>query len=244
MAAMLIVVGILATLFVTVVTLFTLGTVAAAVVLVAIVIAIGVALRAGGTAARAMLAVQAVLLIGSLAFLGFSTWRIVGAVTDTEGVVDPPDAASLASAEAKLDAAESEGGFRIELTEAELAAVFQDTLAESENNPIQGVGLTILDPSGDRAGSIRLDVRFKGGGLTGRGRVGASLRDGEIRLEIQEVQLGNFSLPGLARSAMNRLIESLLDDLNQRLLETDAEIQALEIGGGRVLIVGTQTGEQ
>ena len=125
------------------------------------------------------------------------------------------------------------------LTEAELGAVLQDTLTESEDNPIRRVDLTIVDGEGDQPGHIDFTVAFKNGSLTGDGRIGATLDAGQIDLEIQDVSLGRLSLPGIATGAMEDLVESVLD-LNERLAESKADIQLLDIGEGRVHVVGTQ----
>lgn len=239
MAVLLVLVGLLAIVATAAVALFTVGAVgavAAAVVLGAIVV---YALFVARGFRALALAITALALVGSTGFAGWTGYQLYAGLTNFSGDVDAPDAAALASAQAKLDEAQAAGGFRVELTEAELTAVLQDTLAGSSDNPIRRVDLAVIDGSGDAPGVLAFDVQFKNGSLTGSGRIAAGLDRGAIELEVQEVSLGRLSLPGLATNAMNEIIETVLD-LNERLAEFKADVQALEVGGGRVLVVGTQ----
>jgi hypothetical protein len=240
-SALLVLLGILALLAAALAALFTIGTVVAVVVVVAIIAVTAYALGAGGGVARGASVALAVVFIVATAFLGYTAWQITGALASTSGETDPPDAAVLASAERKLDAAQGLAGFRIELTEEELGAVLQDALSDADENPIRRVDLEIVDGSADQPGSIDFLLAFKNGGLTGNGSVGATLDAGRIELEVRDVTLGNLALPGIARGAMGDVIETVFN-LNDRLAEVGADVQALEIGQGRVLIVGAQAG--
>ena len=238
---MLIMLGMLALLAAALAALFTVGTIVAVAVVVVIAAATVYGVRVGGGIARGVLAGQGVVLVASLAFMGITAFQIVQALGDTSGEVDPPNAAALASANAKLDGVEGFGGFSVTLTQDELVAVLQDTLREADSNPIRSVELTIVDPTPDAPGVVDFTINFKGGGLSGNGSVAASLDAGRIELEVRDVTLGNLALPGIARGAVNDLVDTVLD-LNERLADVGADVQLLEIGQGRVLIVGAQAG--
>lgn len=241
MTALLILLGILALFFATVATLFTVGTVVALVVVIVIVAATVYGVRAGGGAARTVIGAQAVVFLLAVGFLGFTGFQVVRALGATSGESDTPNVAALASADRKLDTAEQVAGFRLELTRDELVAVLLDSLRESDDNPIRSVDLTIVDGEGDLPGVIDFTITFKGGGLKGNGRVGATLDAGRIELDVRDVSLGNLSLPGIARGAMADVVDTVLN-LNDRLADAGADVQSLEIGNDRVLIVGAQTG--
>jgi lysophospholipase L1-like esterase len=239
MAALLILLAILAAVVGGAVALFTIGTIGAVVVVVLVLALAAYGIYAKGPMLRAAAGVSALVFVGALAFGGFSAFQAFSALTGFDGPTDPPDAAALASAEAKLDAAERQAGFRVELTEQELTAVLQDTLADATDNPIRRVDITIVDGSGGSQGTIEFTATFKRGSLTGSGRVGATLDAGAIVLDVQDVSLGNLTLPGLATGAMEDLVDTILD-LNTRLADYQADVQSLTIGGGRVLVTGTQ----
>ncbi|MDA1004636.1 MAG: GDSL-type esterase/lipase family protein [Chloroflexi bacterium] len=238
---LLIFLGILALLFAAVATAFTVGSVVAVIVVLVIVAATIYAVRAGGGVARAVLGAQAVVFLLAVGFLGFTAFQVVRALNANSGESDSPNATTLASADRKLDAAQQVAGFRLELTRDELVAVLLDSLRESDDNPIRSVELTIVDGEGDLPGVVDFTMTFKGGGLKGSGRIGASLDAGRIELDIHDVSMGNLSLPGIARGAVSDVVDTVLN-LNDRLAAAGADVQALEIGNDRVLIVGAQTG--
>ena len=167
-----------------------------------------------------------------------SGYQLFSALTDTSGPADAPNAADLASANAKLDAVDDDAGFRIELTEAELTAVLQEAVADSDDTPIRAITLDVVDGD-DGNGTLKFEVHFKSGSITGDGEVGAKLEAGALEIEIIDVGIGNLTLPGVATGAIEDIIDTVLD-VNERLAENKADIQAIEIGSDRVLIVGTQ----
>lgn len=219
--------------------LFTIGSVGAVAVVLAIVLVAGVALYLRGTLLKIAAAVTAVVALGAIGFGGYSALQLASALGSFDGEVDPADPAALASGEAKLDQAETQAGFRIELTEAELTAIMQDTLADAEENPIRRVDLAVVDGEDGEQGALEFDIAFKNGSLSGNGRVSATLDVGAINIEVQEVSLGSLSLPGIASGAVEEIVDTVLD-LNERLAEVRADVQSLEIGNGRVLVTGTQ----
>lgn len=241
MAILVVLVGLLAAVAAGAVLLFTVGAVAAVVGVVAILALVGVALFVVQTIRTVALAALGVVLVVALGFGGLSAYQLYSGLADFNGPADAADPAALASATAKMDAAKAEAGFRVELTQQELGAVLQDALVSAEDNPIRRVDLTVVDGEDGEPGVIDFAVTFKNGSLSGDGRVGAKLDAGELQIEVHEVSLGRLSLPGVATGAMEELIKTVLD-LNDRLAESRADVQAVEIGGGRVLVVGTTGG--
>ena len=238
MAALLVILALLAAVLGGAIALFTIGTIGAIGVAVGVVALAVLGLRARGGLLTAALAVSGLVAVGALGFGGFSAMQLFSALGNFDGPVDPADPAALAAAEAKLDTAQEQAGFRVELTEEELTAILQDTLTEAQDNPLRRVDVRIVDRDGG-PGAIEFTATFKNGSLTGEGRVAATLDAGAINLEVEEVSLGNLSLPGIATGAMEDLVETVLD-LNGRLAEVRADVQSLEVGDGRVLVIGTQ----
>jgi lysophospholipase L1-like esterase len=236
----LVLVGIFTALFAAVVALFTIGDTIALVVLVAVMVAAGYGLFATRAVARSILGVMLVLGVGSVAFVGWAAFTLISAFTETEGTVLPPDPSALESARQKIDDAEFTAGFRIELTEAEMTAYLLDALADNEDNPLASVVLDVVDGKDGEQGVVRFTVEFKGGGVDGEGAVSAVLESGAVQIELEKVEVGALQVPGLAKGAIEDLIDNVAD-LNEALLQAGADVQALEIGGDRVLVVGTTT---
>ncbi len=190
--------------------------------------------------ARWILALVTLVFLGALAFGGWSGYQIYQALTTTEGPVQRPDAAALASARAKVDAATDTAAFRLELTEEEMTAYTLDALSDNADNPLEGVVLDVVDRPGEAQGLVEFTATFKGGGVEGTGAVTAELDAGAVRIELEKVEVGAFELPGIAESALEDLVESVAD-LNSALEGAGADVQSIEIGGDRVIVVGTQT---
>lgn len=218
---------------------FTIGTVGGIAVVLAVVAIAGIALYLRGTLLKIATAITAVVALAAIGFGGYGALQIASALGSFDGPADPPDAAALSSGQAKLDAAETQAGFRVELTQEELTAIMQDTLAGADENPIRRVDLTVVDGEDGDNGSLEFQMTFKSGSLTGHGRVGATLGAGAINIEVEDVSLGSFSLPGLANGAMEEIVDTVLD-VNDRLADFRADVQSIEIGNGRVVVTGTQ----
>ena len=241
MTALLVILGILAALFTAVVTLFTAGTIPAVTAFV-IVLAIMVAgIMLAGAIKKLILAGLAILLIGMLGFGGFSGYQLYSALTDTSGPADPPDPTALFAAEAKLDSIEDDAGFRVELTEAELTAYLQDAVATEEDSPIRAITLDVVDAENGNNGEVQFEVTFKGGGVTGDGAVSAHIDAGAVTIEIRRVNIGNLSLPDIATGAVEDIIETVLD-LNEKLVEAQADVQAIEIADDSIVVIGAISG--
>ena len=224
--------------------LFTVGEVwAVAAIIVVLLFAIG-ALFAEKPLPMALVVVFPIALVGSVAYGGYNAYQLVQALTDESGPTDPADPDALASVEAKLDAIDTQAGFRIELTEAEMTAFLQDGLAENDT-PIRAVFVDALAPGeGDEQGELRFEAAFKSGGLSAEGRVSYELRDGGFSVELLEIDVGAFRIPGVVLGALDDLVNGVLDvnDVNDVLAEERATVQSVEVTDTSVVIVGTQAG--
>ena len=242
MTALLVVLGVLATVVGGVLALLVLGEIVAVIVALVFIGGLVYALRWAPAGVRKGLAAAfgAVFLLAG-AYGGYVGYTLASAFSGTDGPVDPADPAALASAQRKLDAAEEESGFSLELTADELTAVMQDALAEDTDHPLRSVTLTVEDGAGEENGTVHFEAKFKNGSLTASGRVGAALDAGAVQVEVLEVGLGAVKIPAVGRAALEDLVETVTD-LNSRLEEQGADIQVIRIGGGSVHIVGTQRG--
>ncbi|MFN0096042.1 MAG: GDSL-type esterase/lipase family protein [Dehalococcoidia bacterium] len=233
------VVGLLAILAATGVTLFTVGEVPAAAVAALLVVAVFYVLLKLKHLAGKLVLLMAVVAVASLGYGGWSAFQVARSLTGTGGEVDPADPTKLAAANEKIDSARGAAGFRVELSEEELAAVLQDALAGNDDNPLRNVTLTLV--GGEDGGPGHIDFRgtFKRGSTTAKGRVEAKAEDGRVEFSLKQADLGSFKMPGLARGALNDLVETITD-LNSRLEEQNADVQLLEIRDGVAVIAGVQ----
>jgi len=219
--------------------LFTIGDFPAVAVFVTIfggAIAAALAHRRG--LARGVFASLVVVLIGSIAITGYGTAQILAVVASPgTGTAAPADQAALAAAESKLDSSEGSSAFRLELTEIELNAVLQDGL-NTGNNPFARVTIDITNATGD-PGRVDFVGVFKNGSLEAAGTLSADVVDGTLQLEILEVDVGIFSMPTVARGAVEDMIANLAD-LEAALAEEGADVQSIVIGDNRVVVTGTQ----
>jgi lysophospholipase L1-like esterase len=239
MAVLLVLAGIIAALVGGAVGALTLGqTAGVAIALLALVLTIA-ALSVARALAKLVLALLVAVIVAAVAFGGLGFAQVLAAVRNTTGPADAPDPVALAAANQKLDAAENQGGFRVQLTEAEIQAVLQEALAAADASPVRRIDLEVVDGPTPETGVLGFRATFKGGDLGASGRIGARLDEGAIALDIQEVTLGRFSAPGLARGAVEDLIRAVVD-INDRLAEQKASLQSLTIGRGQVVAVGTQ----
>ena len=188
-----------------------------------------------------LIAIALVLGFGGGAyFIGDQAVSIYQAITQTDGPVDPADPALLAEADAKLDEAAEEAGFRIELHEMEITSYLQNGLTEIENNPVRRVDVDIIDAvvSG-KEGTITIGGEFKSGDIDFQGTIGVTLTAGAVQVEVLELNLGALELPGIGKSAIEDLLAEVAD-LNAILTEVRADVQSIEVGNDRILVTGTQ----
>jgi lysophospholipase L1-like esterase len=196
------------------------------------------AVRMEAGAQRAVGLGMVVLFLAGGAYLTTQVLSLISALTTTEGPADPADPAALAAAESKIDEITDDAGFRIELTETEIQAVAQDSLS-SEDSPLKRIVVDIVDGEGGEPGTIAFTGEFKSGGLSITGVVGASIDAGAAEVEVISVDAGSFTLPGVAKGAIEDVIEEI-SDLNTILSENRATVQSLTLANDMLVVTGTQ----
>ncbi|NNL70498.1 MAG: SGNH/GDSL hydrolase family protein [Acidimicrobiia bacterium] len=219
--------------------LLTAGETAAAVVFIGILAASLAALFANRTVLRGLLIAMMVVFLGSTAFLGRGVAQLITALTTTDGPVDPADPAALATAAEKVDGAKTGPSFRLELTEDEMTAYVLDGLRAVEDNPLRLVAFDVVDGENGEPGRLDFAARFKGGGVEASGQIAIGLDRGALQVELADVSVGSFDMPGLARSSLEDLVERVAD-FNTTLEEFQVDVQSIELGSDRLVITGTQ----
>ncbi len=239
--AALVFVGLFASLAAALLALLLWGEFPAAIVLVLIVGAVAaLASFASPSVERIALFGLSAVLIGSIAVLGVGIAQIAAALlADQTGPPEPADPALLFLADEKIEAAAADPAFRLELTEDELNAVLQDALAETDT-PFRRVSIVITNDIGD-PGRIDFEGVFKSGDLSVNGTLEAEVVSGTIDLEIVDVDVGLFTVPGVGRSAIEDMIESVAD-LEAAIAEEGADIQEITIGAHAIVITGVNPG--
>jgi lysophospholipase L1-like esterase len=238
----LIVVGILAALSAGALALLTVGesyalATAATVAVTSVVIAFSASVRL----ARGILVLLILTLAGTLTISAYGTIQVLAALAGSQsGPVEPADASMLAEAERKIDQSVIDKTFRIELTESELNAVLQDSLAETDT-PFSRISVDIRNEVGEPA-LIGFAGNFKNGRLQVDGELTASTAGGQLELELVSADVGMFTMPGIARDAVEDMIGRVAD-LNRALAEEGADVQSVVIGGDSIVVTGVATGE-
>ncbi len=227
-----VVIGLLATLFT--------GSLVVGVIVFLVVLGVGIY---GATAAkagvlRAIGLTMIFLFLAGGAFIGWQVAQLVSAFTNTEGPADPADPVALAAALEKIDAITDDAGFRIDLSETEIQAVVQDSLSDGDS-PLARILVDIVDGEGDEPGTIVFTGDFKSGSVSIEGVVAARIEAGAAKVEVVSVEAGAFTLPGIAKGAIEDIIEEV-SDLNAILAENRATVQSLTLANDRLLITGTQ----
>ena len=223
--------------------LFTIGetyavVTAATILVTSLVIAFTASLLLG----RMVLAVLIVAFAGSLTIGAFGAIQIVAALAgDQSGPVEPPNPDALASAEHKIDQSADDNTFRVELSEGELNAVLQDALAEVDT-PFSRITLDILNTVSEPA-LVGFRGEFKNGRLAVEGELTAQTVGGQMQVELLEADVGMFTMPGVARDAVEDMIGRVAD-LNRALAEEGADMQSVVIGDDVITVTGvTSDGE-
>ena len=223
--------------------LFTLGEGAAIFVAGSILVgAILTAALGGRRVARSVLTFLAIALVGSLAIGGYGVAQIVIALTGSSDGPPPPrpDPVLLDRATEKIDAEMDTGAFRLELTEEELNAVLQDALAEADN-PFRRVTVDITNQIGD-PGRLEFVGEFREGRLDVEGTLETIVESGSMDVKILDIEVGMFTVPGVARSALEDMIGDLAD-LQTSLAEEGADVQDIQIGDDRIVVTGINRGD-
>ena len=221
------------------------GSTALAVFFGFVVLAAGLVGAFGGKAVLARSIATALFLLTVLGgwWVADNVISLYQAFTFTEGPADPADPVALAAAEEKIGAFDDDGAFRLELDEEEIEAVIQNGLSDAES-PLRRVSVDIVDPDPESElenGTLEFVGDFKNEELTATGVVTATLDAGAVQVEIIDLDLGSMTLPGIAEGAIEDLVASVAD-LNKALEENRADVQSIDIGNDRIVIVGTQGG--
>ena len=223
--------------------LFTLGP-GAAIILGGTVLLAGIltAALAGRNVARGVLSALFLVLVTSAGVIAYGVAQIVLAFTGgSDGLPAPrPDAAVLRRASEKLEAEGEAAAFRLDLSEEELNAVLQDALAEADN-PFRRVTVDITNKAGE-PGRLEFLGEFKNGSLDVAGTLETTVEAGRLGVEILRVEVGMFTVPGVARSALEDMIGDLAD-LQTSLAAEGADVQDIVIGDDHFVITGTNRGD-
>jgi lysophospholipase L1-like esterase len=192
-------------------------------------------------AQRGLLTVGLVALAGGIAVGAWGAYTVVNALGTTEGPVAEPNAGMLASADAKIDSAADATAFRLVLTEDELRAYSLDALRNEPDNPIADITFDVVPGDASSGGELRFDAELKSGGTTTQGTVAAELDGGSVKIDVRDVGLGAFQVPGLAKGAIEDLVARVAD-FDAILSERRADVQAIDFTDDTIVIVGTQAG--
>lgn len=239
MKAAVLVFGFLTALIVGLIALFTLGELAAVLAFL-VVLGTSVWVAAAGSAllVRRFVILSVLLLLAGSSLIVWQGLAILEALTGTDGPADPADPVLLAAAHGKINRLSAEGGFSLELSDEEIEAVIQDALNDGAS-PLARVAVDVVDGTDGGPGSLHFTGEFKTGNLTVNGVASASISAGAVEVKLDTVDMGMVTLPGLAKNAVADLFESIAD-LNDTLARTQADVQSVELGEGRLLITGTQ----
>lgn len=221
--------------------LFTIGetyaVVTAAIILVTSVV---IAFTASAFLGRIVLALLILTLAGTVLTGAYGAIQVLAALAgDQSGPTDPADPDVLARAEFKIDQSTEDSTFRVTLSESELNAVLQDSLAETDT-PFQRIAVDIANAVGDPA-LIGFVGDFRNGRLTVTGELAAETRGGQLELELLNADVGMFTLPGVARDAVEDMIGRVAD-LNRALAEEGADVQSVVIGDDSIVVTGVTNG--
>ncbi len=236
--ATIVILGIFAAAAAALLALLTLGETAA--IATAVVVIIGSALGAwllGPRAGRSAVVVLSFVLVGSLGVIGYGAYQLLAAFAGAGSAqpVATADPAALSAADEKISATEGDSAFRLELSESELNALLQDALG-SISTPFRAVTIDILNAGGE-PGRIGFVGEFKNGNLDVDGVLSAEVSGGNLELMVIDAGAGIFSMPGVAREAVEDMIASVAD-LEQALAAEGADVQNIVIGDERVVVTG------
>jgi lysophospholipase L1-like esterase len=191
------------------------------------------------------------VLIAELAVSAWAGWLVydnvrgvLTALSTTQGPVAVADAADLAAAQQQLDDAAGQSSFRLELSEDELTAVLQESLAQADQ-PLRSIAVDIVDGSAPGRGAIDFTGEFKSGDYRVTGTLAVAVSAGAVQVELGSVELGSLRLPGFARGAVAGYIDHLLDSveqINALLADAQVDVQSIIIGNDRLVVTGVQQG--
>jgi hypothetical protein len=230
--------GALAAAVIAIILLFTAGENAAILGFLTLIGVTALAVAVGGIGVMRWFTRGAVtVLVAGTAVAAWQAALIIHALTGTGGAVADADPAALASAQAKVEILREPGDFRLELTEAEIEAIIQDGLPD--DTPLQRVRVRIVDGVDGLPGTIHFTGTFKRGGLEARGVATASVESGAVEVRLDSVEMGLVTVPGIAAAALDELTASVAA-LNAAIATTEARIDSVHVGDGRIVVIGTR----
>ena len=217
--------------------LFTIGeTYAVVTAAIILVTSLVIAFTASAILGRIVVVLLVLTLAGTLLTGAFGAIQILAALAgDQSGPVDPANAEVLEAAERKIDQSVEDSSFRVTLSESELNAVLQDSLSETDT-PFQRITIDITNIVGDPA-LIDFVGDFKNGRLSVTGELTAETTGGQLQLELLNADVGMFTMPGVARDAVEDMIGRVAD-LERALAEEGADIQSVVIGDDTIIVTG------
>jgi lysophospholipase L1-like esterase len=190
---------------------------------------------------RVVLVMLILTFAGTVITGAYGAIQILAALTGSQsGPVDPPDPDTLAAAERKIDQSVEDSTFQVTLTEAELNAVLLDTLADTDT-PFQRIAIDITNAVGDPA-LIAFVGDFKNGRLSVEGELTARVRGGQVKIELLSADVGMFTMPGVARDAVEDMIGRVAD-LNRAIADEGADIQNIVVGDDTISVIGVASGD-
>ncbi len=205
-----------------------------------LVTSVTIAFSSSAILGRVILVLLIFTLAGSLTIGALGAVQILAAFAgNSTGPVDEPDAQALEAAEHKIDQSIEAMTFRVELSESELNAVLQDSLTQTDT-PFRRITVDILNTVGQPP-LIGFVGDFKNGSLTVTGELTAETSGGELNVELLSADVGMFTLPGVARGAVEDMIGRVAD-LNRALADEGADVQSVVIGDNAIVVTGVTTG--
>ena len=230
--------GVLAALATGIVVLFTLGTLLGVLAtLLLLAFAAWSAQTTGGTTQVASRIGVVFLLFLSTALSLYVARRLTLAFTDVSGPVEAADQETLATVQQKFDKQVAhKAAFRLELTEGEITALVQDQLA-AVAAPLRSVAIDIV--GGIEDGHIESRGTSRNGQVTMEGRMDVTLDAGMLQFELLDADVGAVRVAGIAGD----FVEDLINPFTEKgLTDRRAEIQSVQLGDDRLVVVGSQRG--
>lgn len=236
MKVTLLVLGIPATVVIAALVLFTFGEVAALLTVVAGLSFVVVSLI---VSSRWLTIIALTWFVGVGAISAVVLYRgasgLVTALAVTTGPVDPADPEALAAAETKLASGSGGASFHVALTETELNAVLQDALRDGEH-PFRSLTIDIVNNIGE-PGLVEFTGRLKSGDSEVTGALALAATPRGIEADLLELEVGMFTLPGIARDAVEDLLADLAD-VEAALAADGVAVQEMVIGDDAIVVTG------
>jgi hypothetical protein len=230
--------GVLAALGAGALTLLVAGPIAAIAVLILAVAAVVGAMRLDAMYLRWAAGLFVAVLVVSIVVAVWATLTASNAVAGTSGPVDEPDPIALGAFDAQADVARTGSAFRLEVTEDQLSAGLQRSLADLADNPFSAISLDVLNPRREGAqGTIEFTAEFKDSGIEYTGEVALEIIDGKVHADVEHGKVGMLRVPCLVCGDYVDAIESAFN-MDRILGGINGEYIALGVGANQVVLIG------